>query len=94
MKWKAVIVLLAISFTIFAPPSLPLTAAHDGHSRIGSLDICHSAIPAISANGEMPCITPGPAVHCPTIFIALTASQKPFFLQPLFTFDSEHPPKA
>jgi len=94
MKWQAVIVLLAIALTILAPPALPLMNVPGRHAQIGALDVCHSATPAVAANGEMPCINSTPAVHCPTSFVAHTVSQKPFFLQSLLTFDSEHPPKA
>ncbi len=94
MKWQAVIVLAAISLAVLAPPSLPLMVASDGTERIGALDVCHSAVPAIAPNGEMPCINHCQAAPCPTVFITITASQKPFFLLPFFTFDSEQPPKA
>jgi hypothetical protein len=94
MKWQAVIVLVAIALTILVPPALPLMSVPGRHAQIGTLDVCHSALPAIAANGEMPCINSMPAVHRPTSFVTHTISQKPFFLQSLFTFDSEHPPKA
>ncbi len=94
MKWQAVIVLLAIALTILAPPALPLVTAHGQAAQIGTLDVCHSATPTLAANGEMPCINSVPTVHRPIRFVTLTASQKPFFLQSFFTFDSEHPPKA
>jgi hypothetical protein len=94
MKWQAIIVLLAIALTVLAPPSLPLTVARGGHAEIGDLDVCHQATPALSSAGEMPCINSVPAVHRPASFVTLSASQKPFFLQSLFTFDREHPPKA
>ncbi len=94
MKWQAVIVLLAIALTIFAPPALPLVTAHGQAAQLGSLDVCHSATPVLAANGEMPCINALPAVHRPTSFVIHTFTQKPFFLQSLFTFDSEQPPKA
>ncbi len=94
MKWQAVIVLLAIALTVLAPPALPLITARGQAAQIGDLDVCHSSFPAIAANGEMPCINSLPAVHRPVGFITHAVTQKPFFLQSLFTFDSEHPPKA
>lgn len=55
MRWQAVIVLLAIAFSIVVPPSLPLIG-HGGQMAIGTLDVCHSTAPALSSNGEMPCL--------------------------------------
>ena len=94
MKWQAIIVLLAIALTVLAPPSLPLLVARGGHAEIGALDVCHQATPALTSTGDMPCINSAPTVHRPVSFVTLSASQKPFFLQSLFTFDREHPPKA
>ncbi len=94
MKWQAAIVLLAIALTILAPPALPLVTAHGQAAQIGTLDVCHSATPALAANGEMPCITTMVSIHRPVMFIAIAASQKPFFLLSLFNVDTEHPPKA
>ncbi len=94
MKWQAIIVLLAITLTILAPSALPLMSVKGGHTQIGTLDVCHSEIPAVASNGEMPFINSIPAVPRPVNFVTVTASQKPFFLQSFFTFDCEHPPKA
>jgi hypothetical protein len=57
MKLSVVIVLLAIALGVLAPPSLPLMIIHDGQSSIGVLDVCHSAVPALSSSGEMPCVS-------------------------------------
>ncbi len=94
MKWQAVIVLLAIALAVIAPPALPLVIARGGHAEIGALDVCHSEIPAVAANGEMPCINSMPAVYRPASIVTYTISQKPFFLRAIFTLDNEHPPKA
>ncbi len=94
MKWPAVIVLLAIALTVFVPPVLPQTSMHSRTAEIGSLDVCHAATPALAANGEMPCIATVMSVHCPVMFIAISPSQKPFFLLSVYNSDTEHPPKA
>ncbi len=94
MKWQAVIVLLAIALTIFAPPALPLMIAQGGQAQIGTLDVCHSAAPALSANGEMPCLNSLPLDQQPKFSMTYSVQQKPFFLQLLPTFDTEHPPRS
>ncbi len=94
MKWQAVIVLLAIALTVLAPPALPLMIVHDGHSQIGVLDVCHSAAPALSASGEMPCLNSFPLDQQPKPFITYSIQHKPLFSQYLSTFDTEQPPQS
>ena len=55
MRWQTIIVLLAITLSIVIPASLPLIG-RGGQTAIGTLDVCHSATPALSSNGEMPCL--------------------------------------
>jgi hypothetical protein len=92
MRWRAVIVLLAITFSIIVPPSLTL-AGHGGQAAIGTLDVCHSAIPALSSNGEMPCLN-----ECSNSLLPLALQEvihivslpdKPVFI----AFQDERPPK-
>jgi hypothetical protein len=61
MRWQACIVLVAITLSIIVPPYLPL-ACRGGQAAIGTLDVCHSAVPALSSNGDMPC-----AIACPCL---------------------------
>ena len=56
MRWQAVIVLTAIALSIVIPPTLILTGVHGVQTAIGTLDVCHSATPALSSNGNMPCL--------------------------------------
>lgn len=53
MKWKALIVLLAIALSVVVPPS-PFLSDPGAIATIGTLDICHAAAPALSSNGDMP----------------------------------------
>ena len=94
MKLKAVIVLLALGLSIALPPTLRLMAEHGGQAAIVTLDVCHAATPALSLNGDMPCVN-----EC--TFNALPLAQnmtseisnppcKPFFI----AFQDERPPKS
>ena len=94
MKLKAVIVLLVLGLSIALPPSLSLMTPHGEQAAIVTLDVCHAATPALSSNGEMPCVNVG-------TFNALPLSQnmtaefsnppcKPFFI----AFQDERPPKS
>lgn len=94
MKLPAIIILLAIALGILAPPSLPLMLTHDGQASIGVLDVCHSATPALSSNGEMPCVS-----ECPCRLLALEQSRVPGMVNPrckpvVIAFQDELPPKA
>jgi hypothetical protein len=94
MKSQAVIVLLAIALTIAIPPSFSLTCGDAGHAMIGTLDICHSATPALSSSGSMPCIQQCP---CNPLPLALQGTSQIVNLRfkPVITaFDDERPPKV
>jgi hypothetical protein len=94
MKWQALIVLLAIALSIAVPPVLPLMAARGGAAEIGTLDLCHSAAPALSSNGDMPCINSAidqPLPPGPNILSAVVAPlSEPFCI----AFQDERPPKS
>jgi hypothetical protein len=94
MRWQAVIVLVAIAVSIVVPPSLPRTIAHDVKSTIGTLNVCPSATPALSSNGEMPCINAVPCTHNPALYVAFCKSTDLVFTQLFLLKQNEHPPKA
>ena len=94
MKTSAVIILLAVAFGLMLPPAVPLVAGNGGTAAIGILDICHSAAPAISSSGEMPCISTSLCKHCPLMTITYTTSAKLSFSQSFFVLETEQPPKA
>jgi len=91
MKWKTVIVLLFITLGIMVPPSLPLVIGHE--ARIGTLDVCRSATPAISSQGDMPCVSECPC-HLPAEGTEIGDTPAPLFKPLLIVFQDEHPPKA
>ena len=93
MRLQTIIILLAIALSIVVPPSLPFAISHGGQSLIGTLDVCHSAIPALSSNGEMPCLnecsnSPLPLALQEVVHI-VSLPDKPVFI----AFQDERPPK-
>jgi hypothetical protein len=94
MKWQAVIVLLAIALSIVVPPSLPLLSDHGAIAAIGALDVCHSATPALSSNGDMPCVHECPCGHLPMSEYKNAKIFTPPFKPLLISFQDERPPKA
>jgi hypothetical protein len=94
MKLLAVIMLLTIALTIAAPPPLSLTCGHAGNPMIGTLDVCHSATPALSSSGNMPCIQ---ECSCHPLLPALQETfeiENPLFIPVTIAFQDERPPKA
>ena len=93
MKWQALIILAAIVVSIIVPSSLPLLFNHDGQTAIGTLDVCHSATPALSSNGDMPCVNEWPC-HAPLLDLsAVFEIKSPPFKPFLIAFQDERPPK-
>ncbi|MEK6744103.1 MAG: hypothetical protein AABZ15_10845 [Nitrospirota bacterium] len=95
MKWVSCILLVVLAFTVFAPLS-PFALIIDRQEQplLGNLDVCNSAAPALSSNGEMPCVT----IHSSDlpIYLSITTSDSfhPVFTEVVFTAPNEHPPKA
>ena len=69
MKWKAIIVLLAIAFTIAIPPSLQIVIDDDSAPLFITLNVCHSAAPALSSGGDMPCVHQSLCKNCPSLVV-------------------------
>ena len=93
MKWQAIIVLLAITLSIAVPASLSLTCDHGGLAAIGTLDVCHSATPALSSSGDMQCIQ----CSCHPLPLVLQETSEivnSHFKQAITAFQDERPPKA
>jgi hypothetical protein len=93
MKWKAVIILFAIAVSIAVPPVLPFNAVHDKQAEIGILDFCHSATPALSANGDMPSISAFFYRPLPLAAFMVSITIVPSLKTCIFAFQDEHPPK-
>jgi hypothetical protein len=95
MKWVSVILLIIFAFTVLAPvTSFTHMAVNDGRSFLGTLDVCHSAAPALSSNGEMPCVPI--AVHSVIPSLSMTNHEpgSPLFTELILTTRNEHPPRS
>jgi len=94
MKFAAGVILVVVSFGIVVPPSLPLLIDHQGESSIGVLDVCNAGTPALSAGGEMPCMSQGAMSIAPTLFHYSSIQASPV-APPFVSFlVDEHPPQA
>lgn len=95
MKWVSIILLVVLAFTVLAPlSSFSLTIVQKGSSFLDNLDVCHSAAPALSSSGEMPCISLCPCSAVPTVSISNNRPVKLLLTDLMFTAPNEHPPKA
>ncbi len=94
MKWQAIIILAAIALSSVIPPSLPLLSYNGTQAAIGTLDVCHSAIPALSSSGEMPCVGECPCLPSPLSRTEVLHTSNPLGKPYLIPFQDERPPKA
>jgi hypothetical protein len=93
MKWQAFIVLLAIALSIVASPAFPFLSDHGAKVEIGTLDVCHSATPALFSNGEMPCVNVGVSLPLPLALNSITEIVNPPLHPFHIAFQDELPPK-
>lgn len=94
MRWKSVIVLLAIALGTVLPPSLPLMAAQGADISIGTLDVCHGAAPALFTAGDTPCVHECPCNPVPPSSLGTPAIAAPSFKPFLIAYQDERPPQS
>jgi hypothetical protein len=95
MRSITFILLIVLAFTVLAPmASFTIITVNDGRSFLGNLDICHAAAPALSSNGEMPCLPI--AVHSAIPSLSMTDREpgNPLFTELILTTRNEHPPRS
>ena len=92
MKFQAITVLLALIISIVAPPLVPYQPFAAHKLQIGTLDVCHSAIPAL-ASGEMPALITHVACITQATDVITVAVTDPQLLPTLTAFPEERPPK-
>ncbi len=94
MRWKACMILLAIGLSMIVPPSLPWLANSGQESAIGVLDVCHSATPSLSINGDMSCISECPCNPLPLAVVSVYSIPRLSFKPLLIALQDERPPRA
>lgn len=96
MKWATVMLLLVLAFTVLTPVSSfsLFIAAEHGDEALATLDVCHSAAPALSSNGEMPCLQMTAMSIIPAVFITFHETAHPVFTELILTTRNEQPPQS
>lgn len=89
-------ILLAVLFIMALSPlamfSFPVPGA--GEPLFGALDVCHSAAPALSSGGDMPCLLVCPCDQPPALAVNVSAGEIPLFTPFLLPSQLDHPPHA
>ena len=95
MKWISYILLVVLAFTVLAPvASFALVIVNDGRCFLGNLDVCHTAAPALSSNGEMPCVPLSVHNGIPSLSMTNLEPDNPLFTELILTTHNEHPPRS
>lgn len=94
MRLAAIIILLSLAPGVMAPPAFALTSAQDDIPRIGALDVCHSAAPALASGGEMPCVHESFSCQCPIVSMTTFVRSDPSFVLIVILFPIEQPPRS
>jgi hypothetical protein len=94
MKWKILLVLFAFVLSVTTPPSLPWLADNGQEAAIGTLDLCHAGSPAVTGNGDMPCIQECPCHPLPLVMISVSELPHTSFEPLLIAFQDERPPQT
>jgi hypothetical protein len=95
MKQVTCVLLVVIAFTVFVPMTLfTLTIVNNGGSFLGNLDVCHSASPALSLNGEMPCVTASICITAPLLSESVNDSLHNVILELILSSRNEQPPQS
>lgn len=94
MRFAAIIILLSLELGIMVPPAFALTSTQDDMPCIGTLDVCHTAAPALASGGEMPCVNESFSCQCPIVSITTFVRSDPSFVFITILFPIEQPPRS
>ncbi len=94
MRWLAVVLLIVIAFAVVIPPSFYMTTRGSFTAEIGTMDICHSATPALASDGEMPMMCGCPCTPAPPALIGDYRFVKTSFHTPVLIREDVQPPEA
>jgi hypothetical protein len=96
MKWATVTLLIVLAFTVLTPLSSfsLFVAVEHGGEVFSNLDVCHSSTPALSSNGEMPCVPMTATGIIPAVFVTFNETAHPVFTELILTTRNEQPPQS
>lgn len=95
MRWISILLLVILAVTLVTPlSSFSLVIAGKDRSMLSTLDVCHSAAPALSSNGEMPCVPMNAHGIVPNLFVTFPEAACPVFTELILTTRNEQPPQS
>jgi hypothetical protein len=95
MKWISLIVLAVLLMTALSPlTAFAVPVAGAGAPVLGTLDVCHSATPALSSGGTMPWVNESPGDQVPLLVISSHEQSPLLFSHLILPSQYDRPPKA
>jgi hypothetical protein len=95
MRRISILLLIVLAVTLVAPlSSFSLVIAGKDCSMLSTLDVCNSAAPALSSNGEMPCVHMTTNGIIPVVFVTFHEKIYPVFTELILTTRNEQPPQS
>ena len=95
MRRLAILLLVVLAVTLVTPlSSFTLDIAGKGCDMLTTLDVCHSAAPALSSNGEMPCVHMTANNIIPAVIVTIHETTYPVFTELILTTRNEQPPQS
>ena len=96
MKLTSIMLLIVLSFTVLTPISsfsIIVDAGQMGE-MFSNLDVCHSSAPALSSNGEMPCVHNTASSIILVVFLTVHKTVSPVFTELILATRNEQPPQS
>ncbi len=95
MRTASTLLLITVLCMALMPASpLVFLTGGDSEAAVGTIDVCHSSVPAIATGGEMPCVNESVHVQSPFFLFLTTEFTQPLLPHSLLSTQTEHPPKA
>jgi hypothetical protein len=95
MRSLSILLLIVFAVTLVTPlSSFSLDRTGKDCDMLSTLDVCNSAAPALSSNGEMPCVhmTANGIIH--VVFVTFHETTCPVFTELILTTRNEQPPQS
>jgi hypothetical protein len=95
MVWISIILFIVMIVTILTPASLVSPViVNDGRAFLDSLDVCHTATPALSSTGDMPFMNVIPSSAAPAFIISVNEPFPQLFSELILASRNERPPRS
>lgn len=95
MRPISTVVLAVLLLTALSPlGALTFPAVCTGQPVLGNLDVCHHAAPALSSQGDMPCVGSCTCTNVPTVVVATVVQPTPLLFCYLLPSKNDRPPQA